>query len=64
MKKYIGMIFICTGILFTMYNENKLHIIMDEITFYIDQYWTLLIIIIGFYLLLVSKTKKKRSRNK
>lgn len=64
MKRLLGMILLSFGLLFSFYNENQLHVFMNSITYTIEQYWAFAFIVFGIYLVLTSKTKKKKRRNK
>lgn len=58
-KKNMGIILIMLGLLLTMDRTVEFNGIVAAISFYIKEYWPLMIVFVGVYLLSNPKKKKK-----
>ena len=57
-KKNIGVILILIGLIFTVIDPNNPTLAMEKTINFIKQYWTLGIILLGVYLIMISKIQK------
>lgn len=59
MKKQLGKILIVIGIVLTMDRTQEFKGVLEQITFYLEQYWTIFIFLLGLYLLTSPERKRK-----
>ena len=59
-KKNIGIILIMLGLILTMDRTMEFNGIVASISYYLQQYWPLLLVFVGIYLLCCPKKKKKK----
>lgn len=60
MKKNTGIILILLGLVLTMDRTMEFSGIVSAISYYLQQYWPLLLMFVGIYLLSSPKKKKKK----
>lgn len=60
MKKNMGIILIMLGLILTMDRTMEFSGIVTAISYYLKQYWPLLLLFVGVYLLSTPKKKKKK----